>query len=184
MYDSRSSHARTPQHEAAISAMLIRRDQDQDTVEWMGRRLKGRHPALTAKEAVAEGLAEYVDAQREAAGLSIDCEGLPGLGEFRHERRYLTPDPLPFTSGYVTMAEQDEAEWREYRSLRSRAASHQRKAKIAATVDTKEGYGSGRVPLVGASAKRRAAKQPFSRTSAPAFDPALVSRTLSPAGAR
>lgn len=56
MYDSRSSHARKPQHEDTLRAYWVREDQRRDNI-WVGRRGAGRHE-FPAAEAIAEGLAE------------------------------------------------------------------------------------------------------------------------------
>lgn len=175
MYDSRSSHARRPQHADTLSAFFVRTDRDRDTVEWMGRRLKGRNPALTDQQAIAEGLADYAE-MNPRGGYDhvepLDFHHLPGLSGIGRDRTM---------EGYEALAADPDM----FRTPR-RPERKARKALISAGMDLDERFQrrAAVIALVGRNSKRRAAKRPISRLTAPAFDPTLVSRTLSPAGVR
>lgn len=137
MYDSRSDHPHKGLH-----MRRYLRDQRSGGVPgvdgggWRDRQIDAQ---ITDAQAIAEGLSDYLDEQADEQVEPIDCE-------------VVEHDFLADTFADIQIP---------VRTKRTRGPKEAKKMNTPAHLTPK----SGSVPLVGANAKRRTAKQPFSRLS-------------------
>lgn len=133
-------------------------------------------PTLSKRAAIAEGLADYeaMQAEREGFWGASDLEIALEMDNLR-----LLPEEV---SRWTSSTEPDFTEEDRWMALEARRQG--RLVAMALDMDERVGRREQVIRQVGLRSRRRAAKRPISRLSAPAFDPSLVSRSLSPAGAR